>query len=86
VFKEAITESALNLEADAPLAADNVCKTFVVSVRPRAAGQPVLMRTYDTRTANAFQAKIWEAGRATCAAPTFFEPVYIEGWPLFGYF
>jgi hypothetical protein len=83
VFKEAIIESALSLEADAPLAADSVCKTFVVSVRTRAGGQPVIMRTYDTRTASAFQAKIWEAGRATSAAPTFFEPIYIEGWPLF---
>jgi patatin-like phospholipase/acyl hydrolase len=69
----------LDLEADAPLAADNTCKTFVVSVRTRAADIPVIMRTYDTRTASAFKAKIWEAGRATSAAPTFFEPILIEG-------
>ena len=72
-------ESPLKLDADAPLAyAKQGCKTFVVSVRTRASGQAVLMRTYNTKTANAFNAKIWEAARATSAAPTFFEPVLID--------
>jgi hypothetical protein len=85
-LKEAITESALDLEADAPLATDSICKTFVVSVGKQAAYKPVIMRTYDTGTTSAFKARIWEAGRATSAAPTFFEPVLIEGCPLFGLF
>lgn len=81
LVKEAITESILRLNEDAPLADETVCKTFVVSVRTHAADIPVLMRTYSIRMANAFQAKIWEAARATSAAPTFFEPVLIRGRP-----
>lgn len=37
------------------------------------------MRTYDTATADAFPARIWEAARATSAAPTFFQPIIIDG-------
>jgi Patatin-like phospholipase len=37
------------------------------------------MRTYGTRTVNAFDCKIWEAARATTAAITFFEPISING-------
>ena len=60
LVKEAITESPLKLKDDAPLTTDEAvcCKTFVVSLRTRAADIPVLMRTYSTRTDDAFQAKI----------------------------
>jgi len=81
LVKEAIVKSPLNLTDDAPLTDETVCKTFVVSVRTRAADVPVLMRTYSTRTADAFEAKIWEVARATSAAPTFFEPILIRGRP-----
>jgi hypothetical protein len=43
LVKEAITESALSLKDDPPLSDEAVCKTFVVSVRMRAADIPVLM-------------------------------------------
>ena len=81
LVKEAITESPLKLKDDAPLTTDEAvcCKTFVVSLRTRAADIPVLMRTYSTRTDDAFQAKIWEVARATSAAPTFFQPISIHG-------
>ena len=36
------------------------------------------MRTYDTDTADAFPGRIWEAARATSAAPTFFQPITIN--------
>ena len=81
LVKGSITESPLTLNDEAPLPDETVCKTFVVAIRTRAAEIPVLMRTYSTRTADAFQAKIWEAARATSAAPTFFEPVLIRGRP-----
>ena len=37
------------------------------------------MRTYTSRRAFAFPGLIWEAARATSAAPTFFEPIVIDG-------
>jgi predicted acylesterase/phospholipase RssA len=36
------------------------------------------MRSYGTRHADAFPACIWEVGRATSAAPTFFAPIEID--------
>jgi Patatin-like phospholipase len=77
-MKKIITESPLNLEADAPLADQNTCRTFVIAIRTRAGGTPVRMRTYNTTTANAFSARIWEAARATSAAPTFLKPITIN--------
>jgi predicted acylesterase/phospholipase RssA len=79
ILKKAVTESPLNLQADAPLADQNTCKTFVVAIRIRAGGAAVRMRTYNTTTADAFSAQIWEAARATSAAPTIFEPITING-------
>lgn len=38
---------------------------------------PVLFRTYDTRDHPAMDCTIWQAGRATSAAPTFFKQIKI---------
>lgn len=57
----------------------NACKTFVVATSTRVAGPPVLMRTYNNFPSfEAFPAKVWEAARATTAAPTFFLPITIN--------
>jgi len=56
-----------------PLPAHDVCKTFVCAMPLYNMGAPRLFRTYlvrDNKSANCF---IWEAARATSAAPTFFE-------------
>jgi hypothetical protein len=78
-LKKAITESPVNLQEDAPIADQNTCKTFVIAIRTSAVGAAVRMRTYDTATSNAFSARIWEAARATSAAPIFFKPITING-------
>jgi predicted acylesterase/phospholipase RssA len=54
-----------------------LCPTFVVATRLRA-GAPVRMRSYGTPDDDAFEACIWQAGRATSAAPTFFLPITIN--------
>lgn len=53
------------------------CRTFVVAIRTRGGNQAVRLRTYGTYAHDAFEARIWEAARATSAAPTFFSPIEI---------
>ena len=55
----------------------DLCRTFVVATSLHAGG-PVRMRSFGTRDADAFSACIWQVGRATSAAPTFFAPIEIE--------
>jgi Patatin-like phospholipase len=55
----------------------DLCRTFVVATSVHAGGA-VRMRSYGTRDADPFHASIWQAGRATSAAPTFFAPIEID--------
>ena len=76
--KEAIIETGL--PEDEPLADIGGCKTFVVATATMSNGaEPFLLRTYkcDSEIPSPFPCKIWEAARATSAAPSFFEPVSI---------
>jgi hypothetical protein len=59
---------------------DNSCRTFVVTTLLRGTGaQAERLRTYGTEAEDAFPGKIWEAARATSAAPTFFLPIKVAG-------
>lgn len=53
---------------------------FVCVTVPNALGAPTptLFRTYQPRHGRFVDCKIWEAARATSAAPTFFEPIEID--------
>lgn len=79
-IKAIIKSSRLNLKDDSPLKdpRKKACKTFVVATSIRAGGTAVRMQTYDSYTAFAFPALIWEAARATSAALTFFKPIVID--------
>jgi predicted acylesterase/phospholipase RssA len=64
--------------ADTKDGSDEV-RTFVVATKGlHAEGPPTLFRSYQCDGHNASRCTIWEAGRATSAAPTFFTPIKIE--------
>ncbi|KAL3422240.1 kinesin light chain [Phlyctema vagabunda] len=52
------------------------CKVFVC-VTSEEIGAPFLIRSYDSPWAHMDDCPIWQACRATSAAPTFFAPMYI---------
>ncbi|KAK6516638.1 hypothetical protein TWF506_006536 [Arthrobotrys conoides] len=57
----------------------NACKVFVVAVQSQNIdGGPKIFRTWGKKAINE-QVRIWEAVRATSAAPTFFKPMNIGG-------
>ncbi|KIJ30084.1 hypothetical protein M422DRAFT_187616, partial [Sphaerobolus stellatus SS14] len=68
---------------------NNACKTFVCAraAQDLSAGIPRLFRTYQSPEANTYNCMIWEAARATSAAPTFFERISIgdSGYPKQSY-
>jgi predicted acylesterase/phospholipase RssA len=53
------------------------CRTFVVATSLQAS-RAVRMRSFGTRDAGPFSACIWQAARATSAAPTYFLPIEID--------
>ncbi|KAF7763958.1 hypothetical protein Agabi119p4_8495 [Agaricus bisporus var. burnettii] len=53
-----------------------VCRTFVCAKNAHNMEIPVLFRTYQSRETH-LDCKIWEAARATSAAPTFFKRIII---------
>jgi patatin-like phospholipase/acyl hydrolase len=80
-IKEVIKKKLHNEEtpmADTNEGSENV-PTFVVATKGlHAEGPPTLFRSYQCEGHNASHCAIWEAGRATSAAPTFFKPIDIE--------
>ncbi|KAJ7452585.1 FabD/lysophospholipase-like protein [Mycena latifolia] len=62
-----------------PLDHDAICRTFVCaqSAHTMRGNIPVLFRTYDSPHEPVATCAIWEAARATSAAPAFFKPIEI---------
>ncbi|KAH8792917.1 acyl transferase/acyl hydrolase/lysophospholipase [Flagelloscypha sp. PMI_526] len=64
------------------------CKTFVCAMPAKhvTGHKPVLFRNYAPRKFSSFDCKIWEAGLATTAHPSLFEPISIgPSWGLTPY-
>ncbi|KAH8656651.1 acyl transferase/acyl hydrolase/lysophospholipase, partial [Tricladium varicosporioides] len=81
-LKEKATLQQNNIKpAEAPLASrdDPGCKTFVCAVRESKEDGCERLRTYDSKNGVASSCKIWEACRATSAAPLYFPPIDING-------
>jgi predicted acylesterase/phospholipase RssA len=76
-IKSVVTTSPLGLNEDAPLRHYSNCRTCVLSTSLRASGSATRLRSYRTRVADPFHGTIWQAARATSAAPTFFTPITI---------
>lgn len=53
------------------------CKTFVCAMPAHNMQRPRIFRSYDVPENQTYNCKIWEAARATSAAPTFFKRIYI---------
>ncbi|KAH7069602.1 acyl transferase/acyl hydrolase/lysophospholipase [Paraphoma chrysanthemicola] len=87
-IKKVVRESPINADQDPELMykpeGRRKCKTFVVTTSlVEDTPQPVVLRDYDIRSksgniAHAFPGTIWEAGRCTSAAPTYFRPITVE--------
>ncbi|KAJ7895905.1 hypothetical protein B0H14DRAFT_542649 [Mycena olivaceomarginata] len=56
---------------------DNACKMFVCAMNAANMSLPVLFRTYNTSDYPAMDCTIWQAGRATSAAPKIFNQIKI---------
>jgi predicted acylesterase/phospholipase RssA len=55
------------------------CPAFVVATSAAVAqGPPILFRSYNSPENNADKCPIWKAARATSAAPSFFDPMFID--------
>ncbi|KAF7883637.1 uncharacterized protein EAF02_005557 [Botrytis sinoallii] len=55
------------------------CKAFVCAVNSsHMEGDPTKFRTWSVAKDRSLNCKIWEAARATCAAPRFFQSIFIE--------
>ncbi|KAL4247804.1 hypothetical protein ABKN59_007113 [Abortiporus biennis] len=79
-----VVASQLDSEDAIMLDQDNKCKSFVVAIRSTSLtdiNSVTLLRTYNNpKVENSFSdAKIWEACRATSAAPTYFPGCTING-------
>ena len=78
----ATAESGQSLSIELKDSHPNLCRTFVIATSKHAGGA-VRMRTFRTPYRKPFPACIWQAARATSAAPTFFAPIEI-GDVLYG--
>jgi predicted acylesterase/phospholipase RssA len=90
VLKDIVKEKLGDQDAIMEDQTTSACSTFVTGTSGlNADGPAVLFRSYRCKGHNADKCFIWQAGRATTAAPSFFKPMFIEeplpgGWFIDG--
>ena len=66
-------------EQNLPSTVPSQCHTFVVTtLADNITAPPVLFRSYSVERDPTTKCAIWQAARATSAAPTFFKPISID--------
>jgi predicted acylesterase/phospholipase RssA len=75
-LKKVVVDMTEPKDEEAPLAdnTDDICPVFVVSTRGQVAGPVKLFRSYGFHRD---RCPIWQAARATTAAPTYFPPAWV---------
>jgi predicted acylesterase/phospholipase RssA len=81
VIKEKLTDESQDTAtmAEFPRSGDDICPTFVVAMSAASGDSPaVLFRSYGCTGHNASKCPIWQAARATTAAPSFFKEMFVD--------
>ncbi|KAF3034823.1 hypothetical protein E8E11_000639 [Didymella keratinophila] len=72
------TKTDEELDATLLRSIQSKCQVFVTTVNKRFPDRPAVFATYESRYRDMLDhVTIWQAARATSAAPTFFDPVFI---------
>src|ERR1700738_4824255 len=78
-IKEIVNKKLQDESSIMQTTAPGTCPTFVVAIPVlHADGPPGVFRSYKCTGASPSKCTIWEAGRATSAAPLFFKPIRID--------
>ena len=78
MIKERLNSESCSM-SDAANAPYHVCPTFLVAkMAKHADGPPTVLRSYSGKGIGSNQCAIWQAARATSAAPSFFKEMYID--------
>ena len=78
MIKERLNSESCSM-SDVANASYHVCHTFVVAkMAKHVDGPPTVFRSYSGKGVGSSQCSIWQAGRATSAAPSFFKEMHID--------
>jgi predicted acylesterase/phospholipase RssA len=78
IIKERLNDEDCRMNA-IPKTSNKICPTFVVSKKAFNLGAPpTIFRTYSGEEVRPNKCTLWQAARATSAAPSFFMPMFID--------
>jgi Patatin-like phospholipase len=78
IIKERLNDESCRMNA-IPKISNNTCPTFVVAKKAlHVDAPPTIFRTYGAEGVSPSKCALWQAARATSAAPSFFKPMFID--------